>query len=83
MAENSDYSEPIPGKRLKEALTAATAVLGRSAQDAMFYDLELGGIMFKDRSYTLAELDDALRKIFGHDGTMLLMQRLQVVLKDG
>jgi hypothetical protein len=72
--ENSDYNKPISGKRLREALVAATVMLGRAAQDAMLHDLELYGVMFGDRSYTLHEIQSALGKIFGHDGTMLLMQ---------
>jgi hypothetical protein len=72
--ENSDYDNPISGKRLGESLTEATLVLGRAAQDAMFHDLELNGITFRDRSYTLYELQSALKKIFGHDGTTVLMQ---------
>jgi hypothetical protein len=79
--ENSDYSKPISGKKLREALIEATLVLGRAAQDSMFHDLELNGITFRDRSYTLHEIQSALRKVFGHDGTALLMQRLQKVLK--
>jgi hypothetical protein len=78
--ENSDSNKPICGKRLKEALVEATLVLGRAAQDSMFHDLELNWT-FRDRSYTLQEIQSALRKIFGHDGRVLLMQRLQKVLK--
>jgi hypothetical protein len=62
---------------MKEALIEVNLVLGRSAQDAMFHNLELNGITFKDRPYTLQEIQSALRKIFGHDGTALLMQRLE------
>jgi hypothetical protein len=47
----------------------------------MFHDLGLNGITFKDRSYTLHEIQSVLRKVFGHDGTALLMQRLQKTLK--
>lgn len=75
MSENSDYERPIPSNRLKEAL-------GRAAQDAMFHDLELNGITLRERPYTLLEMRDALRKVFGHDGTTLLMQRLQKALKE-
>jgi hypothetical protein len=82
VTENSDYNNSIPSNRLKEALKGATAVLGKVAQDTMFHDLELNGITFRDRSYTISELHDALRKIFGHDGTTLLMQRLQKILKE-
>lgn len=81
MSENSDYDRPIPSKRLREVLIEASAVLGRPAQDAMFHDLEVNGITFSDGSYTLRELRSALRKIFGHDGTALLMQRLQKALE--
>ena len=81
MSENSDYQRPIPSNRLKEALGEASAVLGRAAQDAMFHDLELNGITLRDRPYTLLEMRDALRKVFGHDGTTLLMQRLQRALE--
>lgn len=81
MSENSDYQRPIPSNRLKKALGEASAVLGRSAQDAMFHDLELNGITLRDRPYTLLEMRDALRKVFGHDGTTLLMQRLQRALE--
>lgn len=77
MPENSDYDKPISGKRRREALVAATAVLGRAAQDAILNDLELNRVTFRDRSYTLQEIQSALGKIFGHDGTMLLMQRLK------
>lgn len=52
MPENSDYSQPISSRRMKEALTEATVILGRAAQDSMFHDLELNGITFKDRSHT-------------------------------
>jgi hypothetical protein len=79
--ENSDYSQPISSRKLKEALTEATIILGRAAQDSMFHDLELNGITFKDRSYTLEEIQSALRKIFGNDGTVLLMQGLQKAMK--
>jgi hypothetical protein len=81
VSENSDYNEPIPGDRLKEALHRATAVLGRTAQDALFYDLELGGMMFDNSPYTLRQVNDALKKIFGKDGTVLLMKRLERELK--
>lgn len=81
MSENSNYDEPIPGKRLKEALHRATVVLGRAAQDAIFYDLELGGMTFDNASYTLRQVSDALKKIFGKDGTVLLMRRLEKELK--
>ena len=82
MPENSDFEKQISSKRLREALDQASAVLGRSAQDAMFNDLELNGIAFKDRhQYSLRELQDALVKIFGHDGTALLMQRVEKALE--
>jgi hypothetical protein len=44
--------------------------------DAMLNDLELNGVTFGHRSYTLQEIQSALGKI-GHDGTILLMQRLK------
>ena len=53
----------MPSNRLKEAL-------GSAAQDAMFHDLELNGITLRERPYTLLEMRDALRKVFGHDGTL-------------
>ena len=80
MPENSNYDKPLPSDRIKDALNEASAVLGRSAQDAMFSDLEFNGITFKDRQYTLRQVQDALRKIFGHEGTSLLMQRVERVL---
>ena len=61
MPENSNYNEPLPSSRIKEALREASAVLGRSAQDALFNDLEFNGIMFRDGQYTLMQLQDALR----------------------
>ena len=79
--ENSDYDEPVPSKRLREALRKASAVLGRSAQDALFHDLELNGITFMDGHYTLRQVQDGLRKVFGHEGTALLMQRLEKALE--
>lgn len=78
--ENSDYDKPLPSKRLREALSEASAVLGRSTQDALFHDLESSGITFRDSYYTLSQVQDALRKVFGHDGTALLMQRLEKAL---
>ena len=56
MPENSNYEEPLPSSRIKEALREASAVLGRSAQDALFNDLEFNGIAFRDRQYTLMQL---------------------------
>ena len=81
MSENSDYDTPLPSNRVKEALGEASAVLGRSAQDALFHDLEFNGITFKDRHYTLRQVEDALGKIFGREGTALLMQRVEKALK--
>jgi hypothetical protein len=82
VSENSDYERPIPSNRLKEALGEASAVLGGAAQDATFHDLELNGITLRERPYTHLEMCDALRKVFGHDDTTLLMQRLQKALKE-
>ncbi|MEW6605391.1 MAG: hypothetical protein AB1351_11995 [Thermoproteota archaeon] len=82
MSGNRDYGKSVPGKRLREALSQASAVLGRATQDAMFHDLELAGMNFKDRQYTLNELQDALRRIFGQDGTSLLMQRVEKALEE-
>lgn len=81
MSGNRDYGETVPGKRLKEALNQASAVLGRATQDAMFHDL-LDGMNFRDKQYTLNELQDALRRIFGHDGTSLLMLRIEKALEE-
>ncbi len=81
VAENSNYDKPLPSRRIKEALSGAFTVLGRSAQDAMFSDLEFNGITFKDEQYTLKQVQDALRKIFGHEGTNLLMQRVEKALE--
>ena len=81
MPEKSDYEKPISGNRLREALREASAVLGRAAQDAMFNDLEMNGVAFKDKPYTLLEMQEALRKVFGYDGTGLLMKRLEKVLE--
>lgn len=52
-----------------------------AAQDAIFNDLELGGMAFDKASYTLGQVNDALKKIFGNDGTALLMKRLEKELK--
>lgn len=82
MSGNRDYGETVPGKRLKEALNQASAVLGRATQDAMFHDLELNGMNFRDKQYTLNELQDALRRIFGQDGTSLLMLRIEKALEE-
>lgn len=72
----------MPGKRLKEALSQASAVLGRATQDAMFHDLELNGMNFRDMQYTLNELQDALQRIFGQDGTSRLMRRIEKALDE-
>jgi hypothetical protein len=76
----SNYEEPIPGGKLKAALSQATAGLGRSAQDAIFRDLELSGMDFKDGNYTLMQVQAAIRNIFGQDGTELLMRRIENAL---
>lgn len=44
MPENSDYDNPISGKRPRESFIGATLMLGRAAQDAMFHDLDLNGL---------------------------------------
>jgi len=81
VSENSNYDDPIPSERLKKALYQATAVLGRAAQDAVFYDLELEGIAFNKQSYTLRQIHDALKSTFG-EGSALLMKRLEKELKE-
>jgi hypothetical protein len=47
----------------------------------LFHDLEFSGITFRDGHYTLGQVQNALRKVFGHDGTSLLMERLEKALK--
>lgn len=59
----------------------ASAVLGRSTQDALLHDLELNGIALDEGHYTLRQVQDAIRKVFGHDGTSLLMQRIERILE--
>jgi hypothetical protein len=66
-------------KQIKHALQELEKLLGRATVEAMIYDLEMYGLpLVNDRqTYTLNEIENALRKIFGDEATLLLFERLK------
>ena len=65
-----------------QALEEATEVLGRANKDSVISDLKSHGIILSDEAhYSLNQIRDGLRSIFGEDATILLMERLVKALK--
>jgi hypothetical protein len=58
--------------------------LGYASAEALIYDLENYGIALaagKAASYTLDQMEDAIKKVFGDEAGSLVMERLMKILE--
>ncbi len=73
----------MPAKRIKLALQEALAILGETAVYVIILDMEDLGIKLKEGNfYSLAEIEAAVRKMFGEDATILIMAMLRKKLDE-
>ncbi|MGH9876399.1 MAG: hypothetical protein ACRD5H_02075 [Nitrososphaerales archaeon] len=72
--------KPIPKNELWEALNKTLDVFGPSLKEATITELEKNGIELASgtasKEYTLQELKDKLKIIFGDDGTEVILEQL-------
>ena len=77
---------PLPSSKLKKAVMALEYPLGYAAAEALIYDLENYGIALvagKAASYTLKQVDEAIKKVLGDEAGALLMTQLVKILEEG
>ena len=77
---------PLPSNKLKKAVMALEYPIGYAAAEALIYDLENYGIALvagKAASYTLKQVEDALKKVLGDEAGALLMTQLVKILEEG
>ena len=75
---------PIPSNKLKKAVMALEYPLGYAAAEALIYDLENYGIALvagRAASYTMQQIEDALKKVLGEEAGALLMTQLVKMLE--
>ena len=76
--DDDNDNHPITSKRLKKAIEEATEVLGKANRDAIVDDLQRLGIELSgETQYSLNQIRDGLRGVFGEDATSLLMERIR------
>jgi hypothetical protein len=76
---------PLPSNKLKKAVMALGATLGYAAAETLIYDLENYGIALvagKAASYTLDQVEDAIKKILGDEAGSLVMEHLIKILEE-
>ena len=74
---------PLLSNKLKKAVIALGGMLGYAAAEALVYDLENYGIALvagKAASYTLEQVEDAIKKILGEEAGSLVMEQLIKIL---
>ena len=77
---------PLPSNKLKKAVMALEYPLGYAAAEALIYDLENYGIALvagKAASYTLQQVEEAIKKVLGAEAGALLMTQLVKILEEG
>jgi hypothetical protein len=69
----------FPASELKTAVEGSLSILGGSLTRALIEDLTKEGIDLSSttRSYSVAQLEKGLGKLFGKDATDLLMERVK------
>jgi hypothetical protein len=75
---------PIPSNKLKKGIMSLERILGYAAAEALVYDLENYGIALAggNNSYTLQQVEDALKKVLGNEGGPLIMDQLMKMLEE-
>jgi hypothetical protein len=82
MAEDTSFRRAIPAQKLRRGMHEVFIFLEAQYQDELVRQLDIRGInLLGSSSYTLAEVELALKEIFGEHGTSLIMERLREVLK--
>jgi hypothetical protein len=74
----------LANKKLKKAVMALEGALGYAAAETLIYDLENYGIVLvagKVASYTLDQLEDAMKKVLGDEAGSLVMAHLIKILE--
>lgn len=71
-------SRPIKGSRLWDALNRTLDVFGPAMKGATIAELERNGLELErdSREYTLDQLSEKLRVIFGKDGTEVVIEQV-------
>jgi hypothetical protein len=64
-------------KRLRKAFENVLGKIGPTFKQVIFEDLEKVGISLQQPCPSLDEIEKALRKNFGHDGALLLIQAIK------
>lgn len=76
---------PISSKKLKKAIMALEYPIGYSAAEALIYDLENYGIALvagRAASYSLQQVEDALRKLLGEEAGLMIVNQLMKSLEE-
>ena len=76
---------PLPSNKLKKAVMALEGTLGYAAAEALVYDLENYGVALvagRAASYTLEQVEDAIKKILGEEDGLLIMEQLIKILEE-
>lgn len=76
---------PISSKKLKKAFMALEYPIGYSAAEALIYDLENYGIALvagRAASYSLQQVEDALRKLLGDEAGLMIMNQVMKSLEE-
>jgi hypothetical protein len=74
---------PLPSNKLKKAVMALEGTLGYAAEALI--DLENYGIALvagRAASYTLEQVEDAIKKILGEEDGLLIMEQLIKILEE-
>lgn len=83
MSNNQKNTGSVPGKDLGRAMNNLRKSLGPNVVDLLITDLQRQGITLAGgESYTLKQVDGALKKTFGQDGGELLMDMLGKALQE-
>ncbi len=77
MAHHPKNAGHIAGKELQRAMNNLRKSLGPAIVDLIVLDLEKQGIVFASGSYSMKQLEDALKKTFGQEGGQLLADKVR------
>jgi hypothetical protein len=75
---------PLPSKKLKKAVMALEGTLGYTPAETLVYDLENYGIALvagKAASYTLDQIENAMKNVLGDEAASLVMEPLMKILE--
>jgi hypothetical protein len=77
LPRKKNASALIPGFRLRKAMERGLAILGPSALEGIFDDLERRGTRLdSDEACSVERLDSIFRELFGEDASKLMMARI-------